>query len=64
MSSRSTSECPSCGSADVARLYLGSLHVDSCECRACRAQWEEDRERAELRSPLSRSAGTSTRPKR
>ena len=41
--------CPYCGSYDVGRLYLASVHLDSCECRACAARWDEDVESGEFR---------------
>ena len=34
--------CPFCASYDVTRLYVGLVHVDSCECAACGARWDED----------------------
>jgi hypothetical protein len=34
--------CPYCQAGDVARLYLGSVALDSCECHACGARWDED----------------------
>lgn len=51
--SPSASACPTCGSREVARLYLGTLRVDACECQACGARWEQDLSRSELRSPPS-----------
>lgn len=34
--------CPTCGSYDVARLFVASAHVDACLCAACGAHWDED----------------------
>ena len=34
--------CPFCSSFDVVRLFVGSVNVDSCECVACGARWDED----------------------
>ena len=34
--------CPFCTSHDVSRLYLASVHMDSCECTTCGARWDED----------------------
>jgi transposase-like protein len=34
--------CPFCGAYEVDRLYLASLRLDSCECRACGARWDEE----------------------
>jgi transcription elongation factor Elf1 len=36
-------QCPFCNSYDVARLYLASVDMDSCECTSCGARWDEDR---------------------
>jgi ribosomal protein L37AE/L43A len=35
-------QCPFCEAYEVERLYLGSLHIDSCSCLACGARWDED----------------------
>jgi hypothetical protein len=35
-------QCPFCEAYEVERLYLGSLHLDSCTCLACGARWDED----------------------
>ena len=35
-------QCPFCEAYEVERLYLASLKLDSCECRACNARWDED----------------------
>jgi transposase-like protein len=34
--------CPFCTAYEVQRLYLGSLHLDSCECASCGARWDEE----------------------
>jgi hypothetical protein len=34
--------CPFCDAYEVERLYLGSLHADSCTCLSCGARWDED----------------------
>ncbi|HEX4979267.1 MAG TPA: hypothetical protein VFV35_04305 [Acidimicrobiales bacterium] len=34
--------CPFCNSYDVRRLFLASASIDSCECQACGARWDED----------------------
>ena len=36
-------QCPFCNSYDVARLFVASLGLDSCECAACSAHWDEER---------------------
>ena len=35
-------QCPFCEGYEVERLYLGSIGVDSCECGACGARWDEE----------------------
>jgi hypothetical protein len=35
-------QCPFCHAYQVERLYIGSLHIDSCTCEACGARWDED----------------------
>jgi transposase-like protein len=35
-------QCPFCEAYEVERLYLGSLHIDSCTCQSCGARWDED----------------------
>jgi transcription elongation factor Elf1 len=34
--------CPFCSSYDVVRLFVGVVNVDSCQCMACDARWDED----------------------
>ena len=34
--------CPYCGAYGTERLYLASVRLDSCECTACGARWDED----------------------
>jgi ribosomal protein L37AE/L43A len=46
--------CPFCAAYEVDRLYLGTLRVDACQCRACGAGWEEER------LARRRGVGTST----
>ena len=41
--------CPFCSSYDVDRLFLASLNLDSCECAACGARWDEERGSGEYR---------------
>jgi hypothetical protein len=41
--------CAYCGSYDVRRLYLASVNLDSCECQACAARWDEDATSGEFR---------------
>ena len=51
--------CPYCAAYEVERLYLGSLGVDSCECVACGARWDQDPRSGAYRGRLSRSRGVS-----
>jgi hypothetical protein len=48
--------CPYCQAGDVARLYLGSIALDSCECHSCGARWDEDPATGKF---LGRAARTS-----
>lgn len=41
--------CPFCDAYEVERLYLGSLHADSCTCLSCGARWDEDTETGRYR---------------
>lgn len=34
--------CPYCQAYDVARLYVATAKIDSCECCVCGARWDED----------------------
>ncbi len=47
--------CPFCGAYEVQRLYLGSLHLDSCQCESCGARWDQDPRSGAYRGRLSRS---------
>ena len=35
--------CPFCNSYDVARMFVASINVDSCECLSCGAHWDEEK---------------------
>lgn len=48
--------CPFCTSHEVDRLYLASLHLDSCACLSCGARWDEDAESHAFRGRASRSS--------
>jgi hypothetical protein len=37
-------QCPFCEAYEVDRLYIGSVHLDSCTCLSCGARWDEDTE--------------------
>ena len=51
--------CPICGAYEVSRLYLASLRLDSCECRACAARWDEELATGEFRSRPARAMSGS-----
>lgn len=46
--------CPFCASYDVVRLFLASMSIDSCECLACSARWDEDSRSGEVNPRLRR----------
>jgi transposase-like protein len=48
--------CPYCCSYEVERLYLASVHLDSCRCRACGAGWEEQLGTGEFRGRSDRQS--------
>ena len=48
--------CPFCNSYDVARLYVGSTNVDSCECLSCSARWDEDKGSGEYKGRAHRAS--------
>ena len=47
--------CPFCAAYEVGRLYLGSSHLDSCECASCGARWDQDPRSGAYRGRASRS---------
>jgi len=47
--------CPYCGAYEVARLFLASLHLDSCCCASCGARWDQDPESGTYRGRVSRT---------
>ncbi|MGI8810006.1 MAG: hypothetical protein ACR2KK_19610 [Acidimicrobiales bacterium] len=49
-------QCPFCNSYDVARMFVASLGLDSCECVSCSAGWDEERSSGRYRG---RSESTS-----
>ena len=55
--------CAYCGSYDVRRLYLASVNLDSCDCRACGARWDEDATSGEFRG-RAESASLASPPAR
>lgn len=48
--------CPFCASYDVVRLFLASVRIDSCECLACSARWDEDSGSGEYKGRSNRSS--------
>ena len=49
-------QCPFCHSYDVARLFVASLGLDSCECAACGARWDEERRTGRYRGRSDRAS--------
>lgn len=49
-------QCPFCNSYDVSRLFVASLRMDSCECSACGARWDEVAGSGEYRGRATRSS--------
>jgi predicted RNA-binding Zn-ribbon protein involved in translation (DUF1610 family) len=49
-------QCPYCASFEVDRLFLASMHMDSCACLTCGARWDEDATSGEFRGRSSRSS--------
>lgn len=49
-------QCPQCGAYAVQRLYLATIHCDSCTCEACGAAWDEDRATGAVRPRGRRSS--------
>jgi len=47
--------CPFCTAYEVERLYLGSFHLDSCECGSCGARWDQDPESGAYKGRASRA---------
>jgi hypothetical protein len=35
--------CPFCSGYAIGRMYVASANLDTCECLACGARWEEER---------------------
>ena len=48
--------CPFCSSYDVVRLFVGVVNVDSCQCSACGARWDEDSGSGRYRGRSHRSS--------
>lgn len=49
-------QCPFCRSYEVTRLFIAPLNLDSCECAACRARWEEETGGGEYRGRAERTS--------
>jgi hypothetical protein len=54
--------CHFCASYDVERLYLASVHLDSCACRGCGARWDEDPATGEYCGRSGKESGVTPRP--
>ncbi len=37
-------------------MYLGSVHLDSCQCAECGARWDEDPHTGEFRGRATRAS--------
>lgn len=49
-------QCPFCNSYDVARLFVASVNIDTCECVGCGARWDEDCGTGEYRGRADRAS--------
>jgi transcription elongation factor Elf1 len=54
--------CPFCNSYDVARLYIASVNIDSCECATCSARWDEECGSGHYRGRANRASVLMPRP--
>jgi hypothetical protein len=48
--------CPYCEVYAVTRLFLASVQLDSCDCSACGARWDEDPDTGTFRGRASRAS--------
>ena len=48
--------CPFCNSYDVARLFVGSINADACECSSCGAGWDEEKGSGEYKGRSHRAS--------
>jgi transcription elongation factor Elf1 len=48
--------CPYCGAYDVARLFVATVKIDSCECCVCGARWDEEAGTGQYRGRSARSS--------
>ena len=53
--------CPFCGMYQVVRLYLAPVRLDSCECLACSARWDEEPETGVYRGRSGRESVVTPR---
>ena len=49
--------CPFCSGYAIGRMYVASTSLDSCECLACGARWDEDAKTGEYRGRSTRASG-------
>lgn len=48
--------CPYCSSYDVDRMFVASIRMDSCQCTACGARWDENPDTGEYHGRADRSS--------
>ncbi|MCU1350793.1 MAG: hypothetical protein JWM05_2 [Acidimicrobiales bacterium] len=53
--------CPYCSSDAVTRMYIATVRLDSCECRACSARWDEDPTSGAFRGRATRASVVAPR---
>ena len=56
-------QCPFCEAYEVERLYLASLHLDSCTCLSCGARWDEDTQTGRYRGRVVLHSVIAPRPR-
>lgn len=49
-------QCPFCHSYDVARMFVASVNLDSCECSTCGERWDEDRGSGQFKGRADRAS--------
>jgi len=56
--------CPFCEAYEVDRLYLASIHLDSCVCGSCGARWDEEPSSGDYRGRASEETVVAPREHR
>jgi len=51
--------CPYCQAYEVDRVYVATVRLDACECRACGARWDEQAETGAYRGRAGRSSAVA-----